>query len=182
MAPTIPTTPAPSAVVWGYTCSNSNNDSSLRPDGTRRQYDGLAGGYLGLGIDEYGNFLNAGDNTASGFGFVPGRIGLRGAGSISWAQLHAKYPIHYPASLTSTQQAAAVQNTCSSGVLWNYSNPSSPVKTTTPIADYPAVANGNILLSTVLGTSQKIANEAAIKRVCATGDDPSVCGVRSPIA
>ena len=55
----------------GYTCSNANNDSNTRPvDGTRRGFDGLAHGYLGLGIDEYGNFLNPGDNTASGCGYV----------------------------------------------------------------------------------------------------------------
>ena len=66
----------------GYSCSNSNTP-----------YNGLNGGYLGLGIDEYGNFLNgtvntlgetgttaSGDNTATGGGYQPGRIGLRGAG------------------------------------------------------------------------------------------------------
>jgi len=58
----------------GYSCSNSNSP-----------YNGLNGGYLGLGIDEYGNFLNGttntlnesgttatGDNTASGGGYKPG--------------------------------------------------------------------------------------------------------------
>lgn len=35
----------------GYDCSNGNG-----------VYDGIAYGYLGLGIDEYGNFLNTGDN------------------------------------------------------------------------------------------------------------------------
>ncbi len=39
----------------GYSCSNSNSI-----------YNGLADGYLGLGIDEYGNFLNSGDNTSTG--------------------------------------------------------------------------------------------------------------------
>jgi type IV pilus assembly protein PilY1 len=43
----------------GYTCSNSNNDGTLRTTGPTtgqpRGYDGLIGGYLGLGIDEYGN-------------------------------------------------------------------------------------------------------------------------------
>src|SRR6202012_2689922 len=39
----------------GYSCSNGN--------GT---YEGLANAYLGLGIDEYGNFLNSGDNTSTG--------------------------------------------------------------------------------------------------------------------
>ena len=83
-------------------------------------YNGLNGGYLGLGIDEYGNFLNgttntlnesgttaSGDNTATGGGYKPGRIGLRGAGSISWSALNAAYgqdpgnanAPYYPATL-----------------------------------------------------------------------------------
>ena len=70
-----------------YSCSNSNTP-----------HDGLIGGYIGLGIDEYGNFLNgtnlvagytgtnvaSGDNSAYGYGYKPGRIGLRGAGNIAW--------------------------------------------------------------------------------------------------
>jgi len=95
----------------GYSCSNSNPP-----------YDGLVGGYIGLGIDEYGNFLNGttntlgetgtsatGDNTASGGGYQPGRIGLRGAGSVSWGALTAAYGTnlgssspYYPASLATT--------------------------------------------------------------------------------
>jgi type IV pilus assembly protein PilY1 len=48
----------------GYTCSNSNNDHTIRAStGRERGYDGLGGGYIGLGIDEYGNFLNSADNT-----------------------------------------------------------------------------------------------------------------------
>src|SRR6202043_2767791 len=76
----------------GYTCSNANNDHTLRPDGTERGFDGLVGAYIGLGIDEFGNFLNGsnpftgyrGDNAVNttvipgGFGYQPGRIGLRG--------------------------------------------------------------------------------------------------------
>jgi type IV pilus assembly protein PilY1 len=96
----------------GYSCSNSNPP-----------YNGLNGGYLGLGIDEYGNFLNgttntlgetgttaSGDNTATGGGYQPGRIGLRGAGSISWNALTGAYGTdpgnsaapYYPASLTTS--------------------------------------------------------------------------------
>ena len=37
----------------GYTCSNQNG-----PPTGYAGYDGMVGGYLGLGIDEYGNFLN----------------------------------------------------------------------------------------------------------------------------
>ena len=56
----------------GYTCSNTNNSAN-------QGYAGMIGGYIGLGIDEYGNFLNGdgingvgaityfGDNTSSGF-------------------------------------------------------------------------------------------------------------------
>jgi type IV pilus assembly protein PilY1 len=101
---------------WGgslaYTCSNSNTP-----------FNGLIGGYLGLGIDEYGNFLNGttntlgetgtsatGDNTASGGGYQPGRIGLRGAGNIAWLTLNGAYGSnpnnsakpYYPASLSSS--------------------------------------------------------------------------------
>jgi type IV pilus assembly protein PilY1 len=99
----------------GYTCSNANPP-----------YNGLQGGYLGVGIDEYGNFLNGtsntlsetgstntgGDNTASGGLYQPGRIGLRGAGSIAFNALTAAYgtnpgitvPVqpYYPASLASS--------------------------------------------------------------------------------
>ncbi len=96
----------------GYSCSNSNSP-----------YNGLNGGYLGVGIDEYGNFLNgvtntlgetgttaSGDNTATGGGYQPGRIGLRGAGSISWNALTGAYGTnpgnpaapYYPSSLTTS--------------------------------------------------------------------------------
>ena len=68
-----------------YSCSNNNGP------GAGVTYDGLTGAYLGLGIDEYGNFLNQGDNTATGYGFQPGRIGLRGAGAISWPALNSAY-------------------------------------------------------------------------------------------
>ena len=65
------TASAPGAAASAYTCSNANPP-----------YDGLVGGYLGLGIDEFGNFLNGwtlepgytgatatGDNTALGYGY-----------------------------------------------------------------------------------------------------------------
>ena len=60
----------------------------------------MVGGYLGLGIDEYGNFLNGdvvnasgvvtygggADNTSSGKGDqTPNAVGLRGAGSTAWS-------------------------------------------------------------------------------------------------
>lgn len=142
----------------GYTCSNVNYSSIVRADGIPRGYDGLTGGFIGLGIDEYGNFLNQGDNTASGWGYVPQRIGLRGPGSIDWTDLNANYPLQYPSTLTSAQTSAAVQNTCSTGMIWDYSNPSSPVNTGTPVTDYPAVAYS------LIPAGKLIANESATIR------------------
>jgi len=103
-----------------YTCSNPRNIPG------HSIIDGVVGGYLGLGIDEYGNFLNASDNTASGWGQQGGRIGLRGAGNVAWSYLHTNYPGQYPSSLTAAQRQAAVAATCQSGYLWDYSTPSSP--------------------------------------------------------
>src|ERR1700676_384048 len=146
----------------GYTCSNANNDGTLRADGTHCVFDGFCHGSLGLGIDEYGNFLNQGDNTATGFGYLPGRIGLRGAGSITWAQLHALDSVKYPSSLSLANQANAVQNTCRTGFLWDYSNSSAPAQTTTHVADYAPVGTG-VTLATIL-PGQSIANEGAFTR------------------
>jgi type IV pilus assembly protein PilY1 len=157
----------------GYTCSNSNDDPTPRTDGTIRMYDGLAGGYLGLGIDEYGNFLNQGDNTATGFNYVPGRIGLRGAGNVSFVYLNKNFPSMYPSSLTTTKNGTAtrkngsqsyladqaVYNTCKTGYLWDYSTPTAPKQTTTAVADYLAIPSGYKVLSGVT-----IANESAQKR------------------
>jgi type IV pilus assembly protein PilY1 len=124
----------------GYTCSNANPP-----------YDGLVGAYIGLGIDEYGNFLNgvglmppiagyvtpgaSGDNTALGYGYQPQRIGLRGAGNVSWAYLSRTYPNYYtPATLnTAGLQQAAVQKTCKTGSVWDYSaSASTPTLVTNP--------------------------------------------------
>src|SRR5258708_4418412 len=157
----------------GYTCTNEfgNNDATLRPDGTVRGFDGVVGGYIGLGIDEYGNFLNSGDNTATGPGYLPGRIGLRGKGSISFGWLNANYPVQYPATLlttpdlgTVTAARRAVHNTCSTGHIWDFSNPFPPVDTRTPVpaAHYAPVGSGILLSSILPGTN--IANEGAATR------------------
>jgi len=152
----------------GYTCSNSNDDTKLHPDGIVRGFDGIRGGLIGLGIDEYGNFLNAGDNTNSGFGYQWGRIGLRGAGSITFGDLTASHPLHYPASLTTNYTcvgylscaAKAVQYTCETGYEWSFANPLAPVEASTAINDYPAVPGGY----TVLSSAIKLANESATTR------------------
>ncbi len=152
----------------GYTCSNVNNDTTVRPNGTQRGYDGIVGGYIGLGIDEYGNFLNQSDNTLTGWGYQPNRIGLRGPGNIAWAALNAQYGTnpnntakpYYPSTLTTAQMASAVQNTCKTGFLWNYASAGSPKETATSVLDYPAIPNAY----QVLPSTTKIANESATTR------------------
>src|ERR1700689_2418455 len=165
----------PGSITWdgigswggslGYTCSNANPP-----------YDGLIGAYVGLGIDEFGNFLNGenlmpgytgpnnatGDNTALGYGYKPNRIGSRGAGNVSWAYLNATYPSYYPSSILNTTalQQAAVQNTCITGAVWNYSGGASrPTMVTNPspqLRDYPPIPNAYTELSGI-----SIANEFA---------------------
>ncbi len=144
----------------GYTCSNVNFNGTLRASGIPRGYDGLQGGFLGLGIDEYGNFLNQGDNTSTGYNYVPMRIGLRGAGSTTWSWLNTNYPTQYPSTLTNAQGAAAVQATCRTGFVWDYSNPTTPVETAIPLNDYAAIANA----FSVLPAARPLANEAATMR------------------
>jgi type IV pilus assembly protein PilY1 len=176
----------------GYTCSNSNNDPTTRSDGSTRGYDGLVGAFLGLGIDEYGNFLNPSDNTASGPGLQADRIGLRGAGSISWKWLHSKYSGDYPSTWTLAQQQAAVQNTCKAGYLMDYYQPknnqgqitqygryftSTSGGTTSnsstqgiPVPDYPMIKDGNGNGAYKVLSGVNIAAEAARTRADTTNN------------
>lgn len=180
-----------------YTCSNSNNDGTINPlTGLARGYDGLQGGYIGLGIDEYGNFLNgvsntlgetgtsaSGDNTASGGGYKPGRIGLRGSGSITWQSLNRQYPTYYPSTASSSTRLSAVQQACRTGLVsdWSSGSQQSPKNSLgLPIVQQIAIAPLNAASYTapaiapvygdymavpagykVLPTSQPIANESA---------------------
>lgn len=167
----------------GYTCSNVNYDPTLRPSGAPRGYDGLIDAYIGLGIDEYGNFLNPGDNTATGPGYQGNRIGLRGAGGTAWTALNATYPNQYPLGLTYAQQAKAVQQACANASVYDWSavaawnvnggpgpepDPTAPYQlplgngstTTIALPDYAMVPGAFKLLGAVI----KIANEAALYR------------------
>ena len=166
----------------GYTCSNANSP-----------FNGLIGGYLGLGIDEYGNFLNGsqlmpgytgpnmatGDNTQLGYGYKPNRIGLRGAGNIAWNWLNANYPQFYPSSLTMAQQNAAVMATCAAGAVVDATNgnamvtgssggpgpgPGSGQGAQYPLLDYAPIPGAYVELP----SSTQIANEAAATRGAAT--------------
>lgn len=67
----------------GYSCSNANP-----------VFSGVDGGYFGIGMDEWGNYVNRGDNTNTGFtnparqdNLTPNTIGIRGAGSINYGYM-----------------------------------------------------------------------------------------------
>jgi len=159
----------------GYSCSNYKT-APATVDGS-----GILGGYLGIGIDEYGNFVNGAsggsvnDNTATtgpalwgtsvsnantSAGAKPGNISVRGAGNVNWTTLkNNAYYTNPPSALT------AVENTCSSGFLYNYTgaqikdrngstiNKGNP--TTEKVADYP------LLGSSLLPSNQPISSQQA---------------------
>jgi type IV pilus assembly protein PilY1 len=159
----------------GYTCTDEegNDDPNYHPGNViQREFDGVYDGYLGLGIDEYGNYLNQGDNTASGWGYQPERIGLRGSGNINWYGLQQQFTLNpsWLGAATSygscsplspcTKSGLTVRNTCANGYLTDYkgnaildSNGNRQY-----VADYPAIANAYTVLSS------PIAKESATNR------------------
>ncbi|MEJ8854896.1 PilC/PilY family type IV pilus protein [Variovorax robiniae] len=141
----------------GYSCANGKPNN-----------DGLQGAYVGLGIDEFGNFPNPLDNTASGPGPAPGRVSLRGAGNINWTWLNSQYPSYYPSSLSATFQQIAVGNTCRTGYLWNYSSGTirdrngnripTLSQTTETVLDYPLIATSALTVQSPIFSQQGAAN------------------------
>jgi type IV pilus assembly protein PilY1 len=150
----------------GYSCAQGKGD-------------GMVGAYLGLGIDEYGNFLNGqtlmpgyvgtnvatGDNSALGYGYRPNRIGIRGAGNVAWSWLNFNYYMTaYPAiTFTAAQQLAAVKATCKTGIVADPVNPATNLLVggaSVPVLDYAPIPNAYVELP----ATTKIANEAAISR------------------
>ncbi len=165
-----PTTAGALGGSLGYSCSNVN-----------AKYQGMANAYLGLGIDEYGNFLNSGDNTNTGiynsnyspgvttYGtnsyasnsyYQPERIGLRGAGNTTWAWLQSQNPTYYSGS---TPSASKVQAACRSGQYVSGTNDDGNNTYSSIPYNYKAIPGGY----RVLPDNTKIANETAKTRTAA---------------
>jgi len=138
-----------------YSCSNEVGNSPNT---------GMVGGYIGLGIDEYGNFLNAGDNTVTGYGYVPNRIGLRGAGNVAWSWLvgnsttsgyynNSTYvnPLGAPTPTQSLNQIAAVRYTCQNGYASDYTGASVSSTKIYP-GDYAVIPNAYKTIPTTVMT------------------------------
>ena len=142
----------------GYDCSNSNYP-----------YNGMVGAYLGLGIDEYGNFSHSSDNTVTGPKYSPNTVAMRGYGDVALSWLQSNYNSDYPSSAptgytgTSSQWQTAlqkgVQATCETGVVQYYTIGSTPTTgtwasllsgtpaSTTAIDDYAFITNKPLPLS-----------------------------------
>lgn len=109
-----PTSPGAFGGSLGYSCANNKGLGS----------GGIKNGYIGIGIDAYGNFANGArvgdpvaDNTSTGIGFFsPNTISVRGAGNVNAKWLETSYSALYPAgTLTGTQ----LQDVCKTGKLSN---------------------------------------------------------------
>jgi type IV pilus assembly protein PilY1 len=163
-----------------YSCSNGNTP-----------YDGLVGAYLGVGIDEYGNFLNGttntlsetnssstgGDDTNSGGLYQPGRIGMRGAGSVAWQALTNAYGTassngpYYPASLTTCSNSGiynASNNTCSASCTIGVYN-SSANNCSVCASGYTFNSTTNLCTTCSTGTYNATTNSCSTPYTCPSG-------------
>lgn len=97
----------------GYSCANGKVTN-----------DGLYAAYIGLGIDEFGNYSNKSDNTSTGAGEGWNRVTLRGAGTVNWKWLSENKSNYYPSSVLNTPilQQNAVKRVCANGKLYDYSS------------------------------------------------------------
>jgi type IV pilus assembly protein PilY1 len=154
------------SLAYGCTNEVGNYDPILRANGQPRGYDGLTGAYVGVGIDEYGNFMNPGDNTATGANSINGgvnfqgnRIGIRGGGNLTWSYLNATYPTYYSTSSPDLRSVAystnvvanpaggyytvsaaseAVRRSCATGYVQQYN---SSTNTFTSVTSMPLVTS-----------------------------------------
>jgi len=146
----------------GYSCSQGKGD-------------GMTYGYIGLGIDEFGNFLNSGDNTntgvynilstsgnganpgpaitngtgtagSAGTEFQPGRIGIRGYGYVNAAYLQSLVGTSY------TVQQSDVQATCQSGQFSYVVTPASTTYAYTYTYTYTTGSGRNQITKNYSGT------------------------------
>jgi type IV pilus assembly protein PilY1 len=151
----------------------------------------------------------SGDNAALGYGERPDRIGIRGQGNVNWNYLTATYgtvnatlgavPPYYPSTLATTCPAGsgatcnttnaggnntpyaitATQQACSTGYLYNYSDPTSPLEAAVtqsgnknhptysnfiPASDYAPIPGAYVELPETGANAVHIALESAMTR------------------
>ncbi|WP_158253762.1 pilus assembly protein [Chromobacterium alticapitis] len=127
----------------GYSCSNNSGNAP---------FNGILNGFLGLGMDEYGNFPNASDNTATGTVQTPQNISLRGSGSIA---------ANAPGTVFSNESNPYnIQSACQNAWYNGHSVQDYPFIRISNPTNNPNIVNGVYRLP----SSRPMANEASTKR------------------
>ena len=108
----------------GYTCNNYHGLN-----------EGLAYGYLGVGIDEYGNFSSQAESTATGYGQTPNSVVVRGAGNVTNRSVRdtaqAPFPFGVAPNLSAAYFDYYVSQSCATGLVYGG---------TAHLPDYPLLA------------------------------------------
>lgn len=125
----------------GYDCSNKN-----------KPFNGMTGGYLGLGIDEFGNFVNSSDNSQTGPGFAPNSIAMRGYGDVNQDAIAAALGL-----APSRISTGDVQQVCKGGGDVAALRVGGSTKNAPPLPDYAYIPGSFVQLP----ASELIANENA---------------------
>ena len=104
----VPANLGASGGALGYSCAH---------DYIAPQHDGMNGGFMGIGIDEYGNFTEPKIIAADGPGRIPASISVRGPGSIAYQALNKRFftENYYPLGVTQAREFELVEATCRTG-------------------------------------------------------------------
>jgi len=74
---------------------------------SKGNFPGLAGGFLGLGVDEYGNYCNPTEGRTGGPGFIPNNLSVRGPLSTQYAWLAGNTALDIPLQFGKTTKRPA---------------------------------------------------------------------------
>jgi type IV pilus assembly protein PilY1 len=118
----------------GYSCSNESGNTSTKLL-TAQGLTGIHNGYLAIGMDEYGNFSNKSDNTATGNSSrTAGSIAIRGKGDIS-NDTYGSYSNSSIISMCNSGSKSTTTTTTTTGK--NGKTTTTTTTSSTAIDDYP---------------------------------------------